>query len=984
MKKLLILSLIAIVLLSSILSVSAANLVASVNACTGCRGNILTFTVNLSKGTEVKSGSVDIFYDDSVLELVDGYWIVAGATSSNVDLGSNSGSFDLAEATSIGGSVFSARFRIRDDADFATYSVSLDLTLQDADGNDIALTNQSGSVTVVCDHAGGTATCTARAVCEICNQPYGDILPHSYEQKLAIERYLKSPATCTSKAVYYFSCICGAQGEETFEYGGNLPHTFDQQVTEDAYVKHAATCTSTAVYYYSCTCGAKGTETFEYGDVLPHTYNQEVPGEAYLVSEADCLNAAVYYKSCICGAEGTETFEYGNSLGHIGGTATCTKLAVCTRCDEPYGEMLPHTYDQENTDDVYQKSEADCLNAAVYYKSCACGAVGTETFTVGVALGHTGGTATCTEQAICTRCDEPYGEMLPHIYDQEVVDESHKKSAADCLNAAVYYKSCACGANGTETFVDGAPLGHNGGTATCIEQAICTRCNQSYGDTLDHVYDQQVATDVYLKSAANCTTQAVYYYSCICGKQGSETFAYGALADHSYDRAVVGAAYCKSAADCWNAAVYYKSCACGALGSETFAHGDALGHTGGTASCTAKAVCTRCNQSYGDLLEHNYNQENTDVAYRKSAANCDSAAVYYKSCACGAMGSETFTYGFVLGHTGGTATCTQLAVCTRCEQEYGKTLPHTFDQELAKDKYKKCSAGCEVAATYYKSCTCGAAGDETFTVGSALGHIGGSATCAKQAVCTRCNQPYGDTLPHTYDQEIAEESHLRSAADCVHAAVYYKSCTCGSNGDETFSYGAALGHNEVIDAAVEATCTTSGLTEGKHCDRCGEVLLAQQLIATLEHNFDDWTTEKDATCTQSGEEIRNCVDCGQTENRQTGTGDHNWTDATCTAPKTCINCGKTEGEALEHTYGQWTNGEDSGEQERTCSCCGRIETVVRCALCDREGVRIAAFSLCWLCFLLLLLIVAAILVVGFVLVFVKYKKKTQVLDMDSN
>ena len=45
-------------------------------------------------------------------------------------------------------------------------------------------------------------------------------------------------------------------------------------------------------------------------------------------------------------------------------------------------------------------------------------------------------------------------------------------------------------------------------------------------------------------------------------------------------------------------------------------------------------------------------------------------------------------------------------------------------------------------------------------------------------------------------------------------------------------------HIEVIDSAVAATCTQTGLTEGKHCSDCGEVLIAQQTIAALgEHNY---------------------------------------------------------------------------------------------------------------------------------------------------
>ncbi|MCR4846260.1 MAG: M6 family metalloprotease domain-containing protein, partial [Eubacterium sp.] len=48
---------------------------------------------------------------------------------------------------------------------------------------------------------------------------------------------------------------------------------------------------------------------------------------------------------------------------------------------------------------------------------------------------------------------------------------------------------------------------------------------------------------------------------------------------------------------------------------------------------------------------------------------------------------------------------------------------------------------------------------------------------------------------HEFDQEKAEEEYLKNAADCTHAAVYYKSCKCGAKGTETFEHGNALGHD---------------------------------------------------------------------------------------------------------------------------------------------------------------------------------------------
>lgn len=73
---------------------------------------------------------------------------------------------------------------------------------------------------------------------------------------------------------------------------------------------------------------------------------------------------------------------------------------------------------------------------------------------------------------------------------------------------------------------------------------------------------------------------------------------------------------------------------------------------------------------------------------------------------------------------------------------------------------------------------------------------------------------------------------------------------------------AATGHTEVVDSAVSPTCTEAGLTEGKHCSICNEVLVAQETVAAL--------------------------------------GGHKWAEANCTTPKTCNVCGTTEGEASGH------------------------------------------------------------------------------------
>ncbi|MCQ2589560.1 MAG: hypothetical protein MJ179_03965 [Treponema sp.] len=54
-------------------------------------------------------------------------------------------------------------------------------------------------------------------------------------------------------------------------------------------------------------------------------------------------------------------------------------------------------------------------------------------------------------------------------------------------------------------------------------------------DVTAHVFDQKVIKDEYLNNAANCTSPASYYYSCVCGKKGSETFTNGEALNHQSD-----------------------------------------------------------------------------------------------------------------------------------------------------------------------------------------------------------------------------------------------------------------------------------------------------------------------------------------------------------------------------------------------------------------------------------------------------------------
>ena len=93
--------------------------------------------------------------------------------------------------------------------------------------------------------------------------------------------------------------------------------------------------------------------------------------------------------------------------------------------------------------------------------------------------------------------------------------------------------------------------------------------------------------------------------------------------------------------------------------------------------------------------------------------------------------------------------------------------------------------------------------------------------------------------------------------------VGLKQRTCSFDGYVQKEEIPAKGHTQVVINGYAATCEKSGLTDGKKCSACGEVLEAQKEIAKLDHSYIKTVVEP--TCTEQGYTIYKCETCGDTK-----------------------------------------------------------------------------------------------------------------------
>ena len=161
--------------------------------------------------------------------------------------------------------------------------------------------------------------------------------------------------------------------------------------------------------------------------------------------------------------------------------------------------------------------------------------------------------------------------------------------------------------------------------------------------------------------------------------------------------------------------------------------------------------------------------------------------------------------------------------------------------------------------------------------------------------------------PDTPHEHTFGEWVVTVPATCTAMGEEQRTCSCGEI--ETREI-AALGHTEVVDEAVAPTCTETGLTEGRHCSVCGEVLVEQEVVPALDHDWDEGEVTTPETCTQEG-----------------------------VMTYTCELCGTIKIEVIEklpHIPGVAFR---ENEKPATCEEIGSYELVIYCSVCEEEISR---------------------------------------------
>ncbi len=198
----------------------------------------------------------------------------------------------------------------------------------------------------------------------------------------------------------------------------------------------------------------------------------------------------------------------------------------------------------------------------------------------------------------------------------------------------------------------------------------------------------------------------------------------------------------------------------------------------------------------------------------------------------------------------------------------------------------------------------------------ALGHDLSDATCTEAAECQRdgCSHVEGEALGHSFTNYASNND-----ATCTGDGTKTAKCDRCDVTDTITDVGSTKGH-DFADATCTApkTCKVCGATEGD----------------ALGHSFTNYVSNNDATCTADGTKTAKCDHCDVTDTIADAGSvkGHDYTNASCTTPKTCKICGATEGDPLGHSFTNYVSNNDAtctadGTKTAKCDHCDVTDTI---------------------------------------------------------